>query len=159
MRGIGLLILCVVVSLAVGVSLAVSEELDELCIPMQTLVLEPLSGAEQHRSPVQFPHATHFSYVCRRCHHDWNGKTEVQTCTTSGCHDQVKTPKNEGVAESSETLPIKYYKKAYHELCIGCHKDIKQKNKELELSKKTLTVELAKAGPTACIKCHPKQGE
>jgi hypothetical protein len=159
MRGIGLFVLCGVLSMAVGVSRAVSEDLDELCIPMQILVLEPLSGAEQHRSSVQFPHATHFDYACKRCHHDWNGKTEVQNCTTSGCHDQVKTPKFDATKEASETMAIKYYKKAFHELCIGCHKDIKQKNKELEFSQKTLTVALAKTGPTGCIQCHPKQGE
>jgi len=159
MRGVGFVVLCVVLSVVVGVSLGVSEELDELCIPMNTLVLEPLSGAEQHRSSVQFPHATHFNYVCQRCHHEWKGKTEVQTCTTSGCHDQVKTPKIEGTQEPSDAIAIKYYKKAYHELCIGCHRDIKQKNKELEFSNKTLKVELAKTGPTGCVKCHPKQDE
>jgi hypothetical protein len=159
MRSIGLVSLCVVLSMVVGVSFAVSEELEELCIPMQTLVLEPLSGVEQHRSSVEFPHATHFNFACQRCHHDWNGKTEIQACTTSGCHDQVKTPKAEGAKESSDALSVKYFKKAYHELCIGCHKDIKQKNKELELSMKTLKTALAKTGPTGCIQCHPKQEE
>ena len=159
MRGIGLVVLSVVLFLAAGASYAVSEELDELCIPMKTLVLEPLSGVDPHRSSVQFPHATHFNLTCQRCHHDWNGKTEVQTCTTSGCHDQAKTPKIEGTQESSDAIAIKYYKKAYHELCIGCHRDIKQKNRELELSKKSLKIEMAKTGPTGCVQCHPKQSE
>ncbi|MFH0726957.1 MAG: cytochrome c3 family protein [Pseudomonadota bacterium] len=159
MRGIGLMALCGVLLVAVGISFAASEELDELCIPMQVLVLEPLSGATQHRSSVQFPHATHFNYACQRCHHDWNGKTEVQTCTTSGCHDQAKTPKADAMKEPSDAIAVKYYKKAYHKLCIGCHKDIKQKNTALEFSKKTLTVTLAKTGPTGCIQCHPKQDE
>lgn len=159
MRGIGLVILCVILSLAAGVSLAVSEELDELCIPMKILELKPLSGVEQHRASVQFPHATHFNFSCQRCHHDWKGKTEVQNCTASGCHDQAKTPKNEGQKVSVDKLEIKYYKKAYHALCIGCHRDIREKNKEIEMSKNPIKTVLAKTGPTGCIQCHPKQGK
>ena len=61
MRSIGLVFLCVVLATVVGFSSAISEELDELCIPMQTLTLEPLSGAEQHRASVDFPHGLHWS--------------------------------------------------------------------------------------------------
>ncbi|MDX9785954.1 MAG: cytochrome c3 family protein [Desulfobacterales bacterium] len=158
MRSIGLVVLCVVLSTAVCFSVAVSEELDELCIPMQVLTLEPLSGAEQLRASVEFPHGTHFSYACQRCHHTWTGKETVQNCTTSGCHDQLKTPQTADADTSPDKLALKYYKKAYHELCIGCHKQIKQENKALELSKTQLTAELPKTGPTGCIECHPKEG-
>lgn len=156
MRRIGLVILCVLLSTAVGVSLAVSEELDELCIPMQSLTIEPLSGAEQKRASVEFPHAIHFSYSCQRCHHTWSGVDEIQNCTTSGCHDQLKTPKKSDSDTVSNTSPVMVYKKAYHALCIGCHKEIKQQNKKLEMLKKTIETPLAKTGPTGCIECHPK---
>lgn len=157
MRSIGLVILCVVLTTAVCFSIAVSEDLEELCIPLQTLVIEPLSGAEQQRASVEFPHGTHFNYACQRCHHTWNGREEIKNCTTSGCHDQLATPKQSDSDMSPEALALTYYKKAYHQLCIGCHKQIKQQNKQIELSKKPITTALAKTGPTGCIECHPKE--
>lgn len=157
MRSIGFVALCLGLSLIAGVSLATSEEIDEICIPMKTLVLEPLSGAKQHRSSVDFPHSTHFNFACQRCHHDWNGQTEVQTCMTSGCHDQLKTPSAVELKSISGAAEIKYFKKAYHQLCLGCHREMKQKNAELELSKKVIKSKLPDVGPTACADCHPKQ--
>ena len=159
MRSIGMAVLGVVLSMAVGVSIAVCEEVDQLCIPMNTIELKPLSGAEQHRSSVEFPHSAHFGYRCQRCHHTWKGTEEIQNCTTSGCHDQLATPVNAQGQIPAGQAAVKYYKKAYHQLCIDCHKKIKQQNKALELSKKKLTAELPKTGPTGCIECHPKNGE
>jgi hypothetical protein len=158
MRSIGLAILGVVVSMALCVSVALCEEVDQLCIPMNTLELKPLAGAEQHRSSVAFPHSAHFGYRCQRCHHTWKGTGEIQNCTTSGCHDQLSTPKNADGKIPASQVAVKYYKKAYHQLCIDCHKQIKVKNKALELSQKKLTKGLAKTGPTGCVGCHPKDG-
>lgn len=157
MRGIGLAVVCVVFTLVAGVSIGISEELDELCVPMKTMELKPLGGVEQLRASVRFSHPTHYKISCQRCHHKWDGKTEIQTCTTSGCHDQAKTLKGEGGKGATAKMEVKYFKKAYHSLCIGCHRDIREKNKELEFSKVALKTALAKTGPTGCIQCHPKQ--
>ena len=42
----------------------------------------------------------------------------------------------------------------YHELCIGCHKDLKLKNKNLATSTAPSGKDASKAGPTGCVKCH-----
>lgn len=156
MRRIGLAVLGVALSMTVGVSMAVCKEVDQLCIPMKTIVLKPLSGAKQQRSPVAFPHSLHFKYRCQRCHHKWNGTGAIKNCTTSGCHDQLSTPMNTDGKIPANQVALKYYKKAYHQLCIDCHKQIKQRNKALELSDKKLTGELPRTGPTGCVECHPK---
>jgi len=56
----------------------------------------------------------------------------------------------------SQDQAIKYYKTAFHQMCIGCHKDMKKKNEELEFSYRKMEKELPKTGPTSCIQCHPK---
>ena len=56
--------------------------------------------------------------------------------------------------EDLEELKISYYKNAYHKLCITCHKDLKQKNLQLELSGRVLKENLPNTGPTGCKECH-----
>jgi hypothetical protein len=124
---------------------------------MGELTLSPPDGVDQKRSDVEFPHSVHFDYSCRECHHTWSGETEVKGCSTTECHDLLGTPKDPETGEKDSTQAVRYYKKAYHELCIGCHKEIKEKNKALELAKEPLEKDLAKTGPTGCIKCHPKE--
>jgi hypothetical protein len=78
-------------------------------------------------------------------------------CMTSGCHDLAALPKKgEGKPVDAEAA-MKYYKTAYHEMCIGCHKEIKQKNKALAASGKVLEDKLPSTGPTSCNECHPKE--
>ena len=130
---------------------------EELCVPMGKLTLEPPSGVTQKRASVEFPHALHFGYACQQCHHTWKGESEIKSCTTSGCHDQLGTPENPETGNPDTTKAVQYYKKAFHERCIGCHKEIKQKNEALELAEKKLDRPLMKTGPTGCIQCHPKE--
>jgi hypothetical protein len=130
---------------------------EELCIPLGELTLSPPDGVDQKRSSVEFPHSVHFDYACRQCHHTWSGGAEVMGCSTSECHDQLGTPEDPETGEPDPSMAIRYYKKAYHQLCIGCHKEIKKKNEELELAKEVLEADLAKTGPTGCVKCHPKE--
>lgn len=130
---------------------------EELCIPLGTLSLEPPNGVDQKRASVEFPHSVHFDYACQKCHHTWSGDAEIMSCSTSDCHGELGTPENPETGEADPALAIRYYKKAYHQLCIGCHKEIKEKNTELELSKEVLEQELAKTGPTGCVKCHPQE--
>ena len=130
---------------------------DEMCVPMGNITLAPLAG-EGKRANVEFPHAVHFGYSCKECHHTWNGKEAVANCTTSGCHDFEKAPKTEdGKPVKDPALKIRYYKKAYHDMCIGCHKEIKNENKAVEASKTALGEKLAATGPTGCNQCHPKE--
>jgi hypothetical protein len=159
MRIKGTIFLCTV-ALAISfivLTVPVSADDDELCIPLGSWELDPPDGVDQKRSSVEFPHSTHFGYKCQQCHHTWSGEAEVLSCSTSGCHDQLATPVDEETGKADPEKAIQYYKKAYHGLCLGCHKEIKERNKELELSKEVLEEDLAKTGPTGCVKCHPKE--
>lgn len=123
----------------------------ELCIPLGTIEIAAPEGVEAKRSPVEFPHTLHFVFNCKECHHNWEGDAQDLGCMTSGCHDQAVKPKK---GEKDESL--KYFKDAYHKSCLGCHKTMKKEHKNIEMSQ-TLDVPVAKAGPTGCVVCHPKE--
>lgn len=149
-----ILVLCIsALIIGTGYSLAVGGEADEdLVVPTGYLTLEAPGDVEARRAPVDFPHGQHFDFKCMTCHHTWDKSAEINGCMTAGCHDLEKAPKN-----TKDNQSIAYYKKAFHTLCIGCHKEIKAKNKKLAMSKSTGTVKLAKTGPTGCVYCHPKE--
>jgi hypothetical protein len=130
---------------------------EELCVPMGELMLNPPEGVDQKRASVEFPHSVHFDHACQKCHHTWAGEAEMKKCSTAECHDQLSTPKSYEAGHPYTEAAIQYYKKAYHRLCIGCHKEIKEKNKALELSGELLDEPLVLGGPTGCIQCHPKE--
>ncbi len=130
---------------------------DEMIVPMGDITLASPAGDAQ-RSDVTFPHAVHFSYSCKECHHKWNSKDVIQGCTTSGCHDLNKAPVDEkGKPVQDQALKIRYYKNAFHGNCIACHKAIKVKNKSMEETKTALGEKLDPTGPTGCNQCHPKE--
>jgi len=129
---------------------------EELCIPMGVLTLDPLEGVDQRRASVAFNHSLHFDYACQKCHHDWAGEAEMKKCSATECHDQLSTPDLSEAGHPYTEAAIQYYKKAYHQLCIGCHKEIKEKNLALELSREPLDQPIVMGGPTGCINCHPK---
>lgn len=135
---------------------AVSAE-EEMCVPMGDIVLvSPVE--EPQRSEVTFPHAVHFSYNCQECHHKWNREAPVVSCGTSGCHDLAALPKDEdGRMTKDPQLRMRYYKNAYHSMCIGCHKEIKQSNKKAEAMKLAGDDAISPTGPTGCIQCHPTE--
>ncbi len=154
----GTVFLCAMMTVIfLGVLNASGQTGEELCIPTGSITLEPPDGVEQKRASVDFPHSVHFSYTCQECHHTWNGNDDVKGCATSGCHSETATPKDEKTGKPIAGDRIKYYKNAFHQACIGCHKEIKEKNKEIELSKKDVDAPLTKTGPTGCVKCHPKE--
>lgn len=130
---------------------------DALCVPVGDILIEPPESVEAKRSPVTFPHSVHFDTSCKTCHHKWDNSAELNGCMTSGCHDVVKAPKKaKGRPVDSET-EIKYYKTAYHFLCIDCHKQVKLDNQKLVKSGKVLSDQLPATGPTGCVGCHPKE--
>jgi hypothetical protein len=126
---------------------------ESLSIPIGKIELVPPEGVEPKRSTVEFPHSKHFTYNCRECHHKWDLSAELPGCMTSGCHNLVKAPK-----KSERIDAVLYYKKAYHEKCIGCHREIKKQNlameKKVSIDAKNLKIQ--KVGPTGCVICHPK---
>ncbi len=152
MERAAVLVICLALVFAVGTAMDAvgSQEGEELCVPLGSLTLRPPEGADAQKSDVEFPHGVHFNYSCQECHHNWEGTAENLNCMTSGCHDLVEAPRD------NPDQSILYYKNAFHELCIGCHKKIKAENRQLEMSGKIIKEKLPRTGPTGCTECHPQ---
>ena len=131
--------------------------MDAIFVPVGRLALAPPVGVTPTRSAVAFPHSQHFNYTCITCHHKWNGNSQVQSCTASKCHDQLSLPAKSKKSMDSKLEEIRYYKYAFHQQCIGCHREIKLRNKKLEQSRKKIKEPLQWPGPTSCVGCHPRE--
>jgi hypothetical protein len=158
MHRLHILVLGIIAVLVIGsAAIVFGESEEEMVVPMGTIILGPPESVEARRSNVEFPHAIHFGFDCKTCHHKWEGPELIQGCMTSGCHDVAVSPVKAGKGSVPKAESIKYYKAAYHQMCIGCHKEIKRQNKALEMSLKKLPSELPASGPTGCWECHPKE--
>lgn len=159
-KGIGILGLMMAIILGVTLNVSGQDTQSEMCVPTGTFKLKIVDRlinkekVELKRSAVEFPHSQHFTIDCKDCHHKWEGKGIIQSCTASDCHDKIEAPKKADNYLSYDSVKIKYYKFAYHKQCITCHKDIKKKNKAIELANKNIETKLQKTGPTGCKGCH-----
>ena len=131
--------------------------MDAIYVPVGRLVLAPPVGVTPKRSAVAFPHSGHFGYTCKTCHHKWNGNSPVQGCSASKCHDQLSPTVKDNKALDYGPEAIRYYKHAFHQQCISCHREIKIHNEKLERSRKKLEEPLQWPGPTGCVGCHPRE--
>jgi len=152
-------VLCLILAVIFGNAMVVSGESEDetMVVPMGIIQLEPPEDVEAKKTSVDFPHATHFEFNCITCHHQWELDEPVTSCATSGCHDGIVAPTKAENGEMDEDLAISYYKTAFHQMCIGCHKEMKAQNKKLEMSGQTLKDKLPNTGPTGCINCHLKE--
>jgi hypothetical protein len=105
------------------------------------LMIAPPEGMKFKRGkakpPVPFSHEKHAEFDCTTCHHTWDGESDIQKCTDSGCHDSLEYKTRENKDD------IALVEIAYHEMCYkGCHRDLKKEKKA--------------TGPTSCGKCHIK---
>jgi len=167
MRRNGIAILCLLAAVIFSDPFANAEQENEtakyegsdnpLCIPMGNFKITPPESVNQIRASVDFPHSKHFSYNCTKCHHKWDGGGKIQTCTTSGCHDQVTIPPKPLKNGVYTTDAIKYYKYAYHNQCRDCHRELKTQMTERTISTSETKTDLPKSIPTGCIECHPKE--
>jgi len=123
---------------------------EQLCLELGVITLEAPEGVEVQRVPVEFPHGRHFSLACTDCHHAWDGSEENLGCTTSGCHDLTEPP------AGKKADKIMYFKQAFHQSCIGCHKADKAKALAHEKMMTAGNTEPPRTGPTGCLGCHPK---
>jgi hypothetical protein len=138
------------------VSSSVEEIQEALTVPLGIIELKPPEQTVPVNSLVRFPHSRHFMYECRKCHHKWEGSVSNLSCGTSNCHDLSVIPKADG-DKSKQNQSFRYFKKAYHDQCIGCHKAIKVSNFNKEISKKAIKSKMPNPGPTGCIECHPRR--
>ena len=124
----------------------------QMCIPLGIITISAPESVEAQRSAVDFPHDLHFEFACAECHHQWApGADQIQSCTTSGCHELEAPPEPDSGDDE-----ILYYKSAYHKMCIGCHKEIKTTNKTIAMNMTGGEEQIKTTGPTGCILCHPK---
>jgi hypothetical protein len=153
---LGIGIFCLIMALIFGNAMVVSGESEDedMSVPMGIIPLEPPESVEVKRSSVEFPHSTHFGFMCQTCHHTWETDAPVVKCMASGCHDGVVSPTKAEKGDDVEALTVSYYKSAYHQMCITCHKEMKAQNKKLELSGRVLFENLPNTGPTGCKDCH-----
>ena len=132
------------------------DTVDALYLPVGTLTISAPRGIEPRRAPVAFPHSQHFDYNCKSCHHTWDGHNPVKNCTTSACHDLAEPSRDDQGRIASAIDNMRYFKTAYHQKCITCHKDLNTQRQALEKSSALITQPLPKTGPTGCIECHPR---
>ena len=153
--------IAVFIFLIAGGLTAVAEKtevtMDAIFVPVGRLALAPPVGVTPKRSAVAFPHSRHFGYTCKTCHHKWDGESQVQSCTASKCHDQLSLPAKSQKGGANSLEAIRYYKNAFHQQCISCHREISIHNKRLERSRKKINEPLQWSGPTSCIGCHPRE--
>jgi hypothetical protein len=131
--------------------------MDAIFVPVGRLALAPPVGVTPKRSAVAFPHSLHFGYTCKTCHHKWDGNSQVQSCTVSKCHDQLSMPMKFKKNMDYRLEAIRYYKYAFHQQCIRCHREIQTRNVKLERSRKKIKEPLQWPGPTGCVGCHPRE--
>jgi hypothetical protein len=130
--------------------------MDAIYVPVGRLVLASPVGVTPQRSAVAFPHSQHFGYTCKTCHHKWDGNSQVQSCSASKCHDQLSSPVKDKKTVDYGPEAIRYFKYAFHQQCISCHREIKIHNEKLERSRRKLEESLQGFGPTGCVGCHPR---
>lgn len=131
--------------------------MDAIYVPVGRLVIAPPVGVDPKRSAVPFPHSRHFDYSCKTCHHRWDGHSPVRGCSASKCHDQTSFSVTSRKAAADHPEAIRYFKYAFHQQCIGCHREIKTRNQKLARSIKRIEEPLQATGPTGCLGCHPRE--
>jgi len=104
--------------------------------PAGSLAVKIPKGHTPSKPVVHFSHDKHTKIQCTSCHHTWNGKSQLQSCSSKGCHDRFDSKQGK-----------RSFHKAFHSSktisCLGCHKSLKKKK-------------AAKYGPRSCKDCHKK---
>jgi len=149
-------IFCLILALIFGNAMVVTGESEDgdMIVPMGSILLGPPDSVENPRPAVEFPHPVHFDFNCQTCHHKWDKETPIVGCTTSGCHDITEAPTRAERIQNEDNVADRYYKTAYHKMCITCHKEMRAQNKKMELSGRVLAENLPSTGPTGCKECH-----
>lgn len=131
------------------------EDVDKLKLPTGTMTLTAPENSYPTRSPVVFPHSTHFQFSCNSCHHDWDQVSPVEGCASAGCHEKLwaSPPGTTPLREKQ----IKSLTGAYHQVCRDCHRNELENLKNQGMSTKKALSRLT--APIACGECHPAAHE
>ncbi|MFP3869518.1 MAG: cytochrome c3 family protein [Syntrophobacteria bacterium] len=115
------------------------------------ITLEDTLWSEHTKSPVTFFHKKHseeYSIACDECHHVykdgenvWKEGDPVQKCHE--CHTEPTVTGERRLSEEQQKLNLKL---AFHNNCMGCHRELKMQDREKY-----------KDIPTMCSQCHPME--
>ena len=119
----------------------------------ETMEIQSKLWKTHTKGPVPFSHKKHseeYGAKCEDCHHVikdgknvWKEGDKVQKCME--CHNEPTIKGEKKLPKDKQKLNLKL---AFHNNCQGCHKKLKNKDKEKY-----------KNIPTTCIKCHPKKNK
>lgn len=87
-------------------------------------------------------HPVSATATCPACHHTRDAKGVIQLSKCEACHGPEGDSRNPKSAAFNE----ENRKRAYHELCIGCHADVAKASGESNA--------VVRTGPVACVDCH-----
>lgn len=103
-----------------------------ICYPLEFSFKRP-ETQKTNFARVSFSHGDHGAVACQTCHHTWDGKGQIESCSTKGCHDAMKDRHDK----------MGYFQ-AFHNRdsvssCLGCHAkhnaELKEKGKpQLQLA-------------------------
>jgi hypothetical protein len=144
------LIVLAVVGLMFSVALLGLSGAAEQKVP-DKIVIKSTLWKDHTKKPVEFNHKKHqedYKIKCTECHHVykdgknvWKKGDEVKKCQE--CHNEPTIKGEKKLPKAQQKLNLKL---AFHDNCVGCHKELKKKDK----------AKYAKI-PTTCVKCHPKE--
>ena len=97
------------------------------------------AGWQATKPCVDFSHASHSGagVECATCHHTWDGKGTIQSCSTPECHDQQGK-------KGAQTFYAAFHDKNAESSCLGCHKTANAKD--------------GSSLPVSCKDCHARKG-
>lgn len=144
-----LLAAAIVIGVFVAVGALVSAE--QQTAP-DVIVIKPSIYQKLTKAPVELSHKKHaedYKIACDKCHHVykdgqnvWKQGDPVQKC--EACHTDATVENEKNLPPEQQKLNLKL---AFHNNCIGCHRDLKKDNPQT-------------TAPTACKGCHPQaEGE
>ncbi|WP_321493105.1 cytochrome c3 family protein [uncultured Desulfobacter sp.] len=125
---------------------------EKLSIPLGIITIKAPEGVNATRNPVGFPHGHHFQFACKDCHHEWDGESEIEAC--SSCHNEIKPSGSRNIKDESNQM---YYLAAYHNVCVTCHRDTDKKHRQAAKDMaqgKIEKADLPKTAPVNCSGCH-----
>lgn len=120
-----------------------------LSIPLGIINIKPPEGVVATRGSVGFPHGLHLQFACKSCHHDWDGESEVEAC--SSCHSETEPSGTRNIRDEANQM---YYLAAYHNACVTCHRDTDKKRRAAMAQGNMDKTDFPKAAPVNCKGCH-----
>lgn len=110
--------------LAIAMTTAAFSQASESTDPPSEVVFNrPEGAAATNYAPVTFNHEAHLAEDCTVCHHTWDGASGIKSCSSKGCHDDLKN------REVSNSYFQAFHNKHSKRSCLGCHSEMNAEGK------------------------------